>query len=218
MAVLTPVKKFEILQKHAKYFAMKKGSSRPILEGVYFDPDGSAYVTNSHYALLIQDVHSYEDPFISSAHDGKKIEGLYPDLKKIFIKGKKEAKKIAIIKRDPYDNSFKPLKKFLKAVSDLTSDPAEIRTDDGRLLLHAKSCSVELKFFFDCDFYETFSASEPLSFYLNPNYLFHVIDVFMSAESETLDLLMKDDIIFISDEEKRIDTLIVRIARRNKKD
>lgn len=70
---LTPAKKFEILQKHAKDFAAKKGSSRPVLEGVYFAPDGSAWVTDSHHALFIQGAHNYENPFISSVRNIKHI-------------------------------------------------------------------------------------------------------------------------------------------------
>lgn len=216
---LTPAKKFEILQKHAKDFAAKKGSSRPVLEGVYFAPDGSAWVTDSHHALFIQGVHNYENPFISSVHNGAKIEGFYPDLKTIFLDGKKEAKKIAVLKRNPYDNSFGTLKKFLKAASDLTNNPkghfTQICTDGDYLLLHTKAYNIEFKFFFDCDFTSSFSPFDPLSVYLNPDYLLHAVNVFISAESQTIGLLIKDNAIFLSDKEKGIDILIATYNRKD---
>ncbi|MNI42137.1 DNA polymerase III subunit beta [compost metagenome] len=73
-----------ILAKYAKKFATKQNGSRPILEGIHYATDGTAYVTDGHILLKVRNVHTLSDPTTVSVHSGMPIEGVYPSVTKII--------------------------------------------------------------------------------------------------------------------------------------
>lgn len=76
--------KSEILSKFGKLFASPGSVNRPVLEGIHYAADGTALVTNSHYALRIRDGLVRPQPFTLHAKTGHMIEGAYPDFSRLF--------------------------------------------------------------------------------------------------------------------------------------
>lgn len=72
--------RMDLLKKHAKNFAAVPKDSRPTLEGIYYDKKGRGLVTNTHVALIVEDVHQFQEPGIFHHKTGATIEGNYPDI------------------------------------------------------------------------------------------------------------------------------------------
>lgn len=77
--------KQELLSKYAKKYSAKAGGGRPMLAGVHYAADGTAYVTDGHHAIRIRNVHQFEKPWTVDARSGAPITGIYPDVTKVFI-------------------------------------------------------------------------------------------------------------------------------------
>ncbi|QHT61718.1 hypothetical protein GXP70_18215 [Paenibacillus lycopersici] len=75
--------KVDILSKFGKLFAYT-GESRPILQGIHYGTNGIAFVTNAHFALRVSGMHNFQQPVTLNAKTGQPIEGVYPDLSRIF--------------------------------------------------------------------------------------------------------------------------------------
>jgi DNA polymerase III sliding clamp (beta) subunit (PCNA family) len=73
----------DVLAKYGKKFA-GTDSARPILEGIHYATDGTAFVTNAHYGLQIRNAHNFNTPMTLNAKTGSPIEGVYPDLSRVF--------------------------------------------------------------------------------------------------------------------------------------
>lgn len=80
--------KLALLTKHGKKFAAKpqRSAGEQVLNGVYYATDGAAYVTDRHKLLRLRNVHSNKDAETRSLTSGGKIDGVYPDVSKIFPK------------------------------------------------------------------------------------------------------------------------------------
>ncbi|BBH19802.1 hypothetical protein Back11_11470 [Paenibacillus baekrokdamisoli] len=76
--------KAEIVSKFAKQFASSGNTGRPVLEGIHYGTDGTAFVTNAHFGLRVSNVHSFQQSVTLHAKSGQPIEGIYPDFSKVF--------------------------------------------------------------------------------------------------------------------------------------
>lgn len=76
--------KQKIIAKYGKKFASAKSGDRSALEGIHYACDSTVFVTNSHYALRIKNVHSFKEPVTLHAKTGQPIDGVYPDLSRVF--------------------------------------------------------------------------------------------------------------------------------------
>lgn len=75
--------KQQIIAKYGKKFASTNDAT-PVLTGVHYAADGSVFITDRHYALRIRNAHTLETPITLHPKTGMPIEGIYPDVGKIF--------------------------------------------------------------------------------------------------------------------------------------
>lgn len=59
--------------------AASQSSTRPILQCVHYDPDGSITATDSHIMLRLDSMHSLKQPFNLNLQTFKEIDEAYPD-------------------------------------------------------------------------------------------------------------------------------------------
>jgi len=55
-----------------------------MLEGIHYAADGSVFVTNAHFALRVKNAHSFKEAVTLHAKTGQPIDGVYPDLSRVF--------------------------------------------------------------------------------------------------------------------------------------
>lgn len=138
--------KQNILAKYGKKFATKS-EARPILQGIHYGADGSAFVTNGNYALRIKNVHNFEKPVTLHASTGMLIDGEYPQYRKIFPEsfnqeihlGRVALKDVLLRVRCALDVAIRYSKKF---------PIVELIADNGVATLHVVREHLTLKTFF----------------------------------------------------------------------
>lgn len=72
------------LKKHAKNFVSGPKEGRPIYTGIHYAKNGIAVVTNTHYLLQVENVHSHREPVILHHKTDDVIEGNYFNSEKIW--------------------------------------------------------------------------------------------------------------------------------------
>lgn len=75
--------KQELIAKYGKKFT-STDVKQPVFQGVHYATDGSVFVTDRFYALRIRNAHTFETPLTLHTKTGMPIEGVYPDMNKVF--------------------------------------------------------------------------------------------------------------------------------------
>lgn len=76
--------KQQLIAKYGKKFAAAT-ATEGVLQGVHYASDGSAFVTNRHYALRVRGAHNYPQALTLHAKDGSPLDGEYPqNYNKVF--------------------------------------------------------------------------------------------------------------------------------------
>lgn len=110
----------ELIKKHAKNFVQTEGT-RKMLEGIFYQEDGSVVMTDSHILLHVKDVHDYQQPIVKHYFTGRAIEGDYPNVNNML--------------NIPYSNEFtlnmKKIAPYLETlkVSNLIGDVGILKDD-----------------------------------------------------------------------------------------
>lgn len=77
--------KTKLLAKYAKKFTAQNELA-PVFQGIHYAADGSANVTNRHYALRIEGAHSFKTAITIDAKTGTPLIGEFPSVEKVIPK------------------------------------------------------------------------------------------------------------------------------------
>jgi len=81
---MNQIQRLNVLKKHAKNFVAGPKSGRPLFTGIHYAKNGVAAVTNTHYVLRAEDVHSYVEPITLHHKTDDVIEGAFPNLEAVW--------------------------------------------------------------------------------------------------------------------------------------
>ncbi|MNN25070.1 DNA polymerase III subunit beta [compost metagenome] len=215
---ISPAKKIEIINKHAKNYTTKPNGSTPVLEGVHYSADGSVIATDRHTLIRIGHAHGFTQAFTSHAKTGAAIDGQYPDTSRIIPM--ELPTQITLIsdrlRRDDIKDAIARTKVALEAaklsggksyIARLTLIGSDVRiaaNDDNAPYRFSAGLSAEI-----------FGPDAEVSF--NAEYLLNALNVFKDAGSKRVIIGITGAYtpIVLRDEENEIDIVVLpfRVAK-----
>lgn len=203
--------KQQIIAKFAKKFAYKapKTDKNNILEGVNYATDGSVFITNRHYGLRIKNAHKLESPVTIHATKGVPIEGVYPDISRLFP----ESFDIEICL-----SSVSLATSYAKYVSEVASKIDRkhpiasicVIEEEGSLVLSAQTDDKLVK----CEAILSYTDIPPALFgrrCLNANYMLTALEVFTEFNAKQVFLKTNENVVapIIISDNADIDVIIL---------
>ncbi|WP_416353908.1 hypothetical protein ACNAN0_03790 [Agrilactobacillus fermenti] len=111
--------------------ATSQSSTRPILQCVHYDPDGSITATDSHIMLRLDSMHSLKQPFNLNLQTFREEDGIYPDTLRLIPDNKTNSASFLLSAADITD-----VLGFLKA---LKTEVVTLAKADAGLTLKTKT-------------------------------------------------------------------------------
>ncbi|RHW46803.1 hypothetical protein DS832_04765 [Bombilactobacillus bombi] len=149
-----------------------KQETRPILQCLHFDENGSVYATDSHQLLRIRDFHNLKISFNLNLLNFEIVGGTYPDINRLIPEdGFKSQFEVNV-------ESIKDILPFLKAAKEEAIDlyiqkesiNCKLKSSNYELPIYNFSgeineLSLNAKFLFDClQFFKDFNISPTVKF------------------------------------------------------
>jgi DNA polymerase III sliding clamp (beta) subunit (PCNA family) len=208
--MITQAKKLELISKHAKKFAAKKDSYRPILEGVHYAQGGSVFITDAYCALRIRNAHSFPESTTSHAVTGASIDGPYPSLDKVFPTNfKLEFNLYQTLKEIQIYETLQRTKWAWEIAKSTQKKPLiQINIEKSNAVIEVKDNFIEYRALFGyVDTPETYKLT------LNAEYLLNALNLFKDAGTSVLSFKLRSNTepIVLSDEANEIDIIIMPV-------
>ena len=210
---ISPAKKIEIINKHAKNYTTKPNGSTPVLEGVHYSADGSVVATDRHTLIRIGHAHGFTQEFTAHAKTGATVDGQYPDISRIIPM---EFKTQVALNYSGVVEAMGRVKAALE-IAKATGDKmnlAKIIVGDGAATLSISADNPQLTY--RADFSGGISG-ESASLTLNAQFLYNALAVLKDAGSKSVIIGISGRLspVVLRDEENEIDIVVLpfRVAK-----
>lgn len=204
---ISPAKKIEIINKHAKNYTTKPNGSTPVLEGVHYSANGSVVATDRITLIRIGHAHGFTQAFTSHAKTGAEIDGQYPDTSRIIPQEFKT--QIALNGTSVVEalGRAKVALEIAKATGD-KMNLAKITAGDGAATLSISADSPQLTYRANLS---GDVSGDNVSLTLNAQLLYNALAVLKDAGSQSVIIGISGRLspIVLRDEENEIDIVVL---------